>query len=50
MLDFLQASCILPGHTGVITGTAPDGTVTLEIDGHPVGVGSFTSSRILVTT
>ena len=25
-------------------------TVTLEIDGHPVGVGSFTSSRILVTT
>ncbi len=50
VLDFLQASCILPGHTGVITGTAPDGTVTLEIDGHPVGVGSFTSSRILVTT
>ena len=50
VLDFLQASCILPGHTGVITGTAPDGTVTLEIDGHPVGVASFTSSRILVTT
>ena len=50
VLDFLQASCILPGHTGVITGTAPYGTVTLEIDGHPVGVGSFTSSRILVTT
>jgi hypothetical protein len=28
---------------------SPDGTVTVEIDGRAVGVGSFASQRILVT-
>ena len=49
VLDFLEEASIQPGHSGVITASAPDGTVTIEIDGHPVGVGSFASSRILVT-
>ncbi|MDP2292565.1 MAG: metal-dependent transcriptional regulator [Actinomycetota bacterium] len=49
VLDFLQEASIQPGHSGVLTASAPDGTVTIEIDGHPVGVGSFASSRILVT-
>ncbi|MGB8861738.1 MAG: metal-dependent transcriptional regulator, partial [Ilumatobacteraceae bacterium] len=31
VLDFLEEASILPGHTGVITGTGPDGTVTIEI-------------------
>ncbi|HQZ35071.1 MAG TPA: metal-dependent transcriptional regulator [Ilumatobacteraceae bacterium] len=48
VLDFLEQSNILPGHSGVLTGTAPDGTVTIMIEGHAVGVGSFASSRILV--
>ena len=48
VLDFLEESNILPGHMGVLTGTAPDGTVTILIDGQAVGVGSFASSRILV--
>jgi DtxR family Mn-dependent transcriptional regulator len=49
VLDFLQEASIQPGHSGILTASAPDGTVTIEIDGHPVGVGSFASSRILVT-
>ncbi len=48
LLDFLEASKILPGHTGRLTAASPDGTITVEIDGHHVGVGSFASARILV--
>lgn len=49
MLEFLEASSILPGNTGTITSRSPDGTTTIEIDGTHVGVGSFASSRILVS-
>jgi DtxR family Mn-dependent transcriptional regulator len=49
LLDFLEQSAITPGRTGVVTAASPDGTVTVEIDGHHVGVGSFASNRILVT-
>ena len=48
LLDFLEASSIQPGHTGVLTAASPDGTVTIEIEGRHVGVGSFASNRILV--
>ncbi len=48
LLDFLEDSNILPGHTGVITAASPDGTVTIEIEGRHIGVGSFASARILV--
>jgi DtxR family transcriptional regulator, Mn-dependent transcriptional regulator len=50
LLDFLEASQILPGRTGTVTAGSPDGTVTVEIDGNHVGVGAFASARILVTT
>lgn len=49
VLDFLEASQIQPGRSGVLTSTSPDGTVTIEIDGNHVGVGAFASTRILVT-
>ena len=49
VLDFLEGASILPGHTGQLIGTSPDGTVTIQINGHPVGVGPFASARILVT-
>jgi len=49
VLDFLQEANILPGHRGTLTAASPDGTVTVLIDGNSVGVGSFASSRILVT-
>jgi DtxR family Mn-dependent transcriptional regulator len=50
LLEFLEESSILPGRAGTITAASPDGTVTVEIDGHHVGVGSFASARILVTS
>lgn len=49
LLEFLEASAIQPGRSGTITAASPDGTMTIEIDGHHVGVGSFASNRILVT-
>lgn len=48
LLDFLEASSIQPGRSGVLTATSPDGTITVEIDGRHVGVGAFASARILV--
>ena len=49
LLDFLEQSAVQPGHEGVITASAPDGTMTIEIGGHHVGIGSFATARILVT-
>ncbi len=50
LLEFLEHAAIVPGRSGIITAMSPDGTTTVEIDGHHVGVGSFASERILVTT
>lgn len=49
LLDFLQQSCILPGRRGEISATNHDGTMSVVIDGHTIGVSAFASSRILVT-
>jgi DtxR family Mn-dependent transcriptional regulator len=49
LLDFLESSSIQPGHQGRVTAASPDGTMTVEIDGQHVGVGTFASARILVT-
>jgi DtxR family transcriptional regulator, Mn-dependent transcriptional regulator len=48
LLDFLEASSIQPGRSGIVTAASPDGTVTVEIEGRHVGVGAFASARILV--
>ncbi len=48
LLDFLQEASILPGCSGLLTSASPDGTMTIEIEGHHVGVGSFACARILV--
>jgi DtxR family Mn-dependent transcriptional regulator len=50
LLEYLEASSLRPGCSGVITAASPDGTLTVEIDGRHVGVGAFASERILVTT
>ena len=50
LLEFLEESAIQPGNTGTVTAASPDGTLTVEIDGRHVGVGSLASERILVTT
>ena len=49
LLDFLEDSHLIPGSTGRVTAASPDGTLTVEVDGVTVGVGSFASARILVT-
>ncbi len=48
LLEFLEACALQPGNAGTITAASPDGTLTVEIDGHHVGVGAFASARILV--
>ncbi|MFZ4519791.1 MAG: metal-dependent transcriptional regulator [Microthrixaceae bacterium] len=50
LLEFLESNSLLPGHAGVLTALSPDGTATVEIDGRAVGIGSFATERILVTT
>lgn len=49
LLDFLEEADLLPGQHGVLTATSPDGTTTVQIGDRHVGVGSFASTRILVT-
>jgi len=48
LLEFLEQSSLRPGCSGTITAASPDGTLTVEIDGRAVGVGSFASERIMV--
>jgi DtxR family transcriptional regulator, Mn-dependent transcriptional regulator len=48
LLAYLESSSIMPGNTGTVTASSPDGTTTVEIEGHRVGVGSFAAARILV--
>jgi DtxR family Mn-dependent transcriptional regulator len=49
LLEFLEESELVPGTNGTVTAISPDGTLTLEIGGHHVGVGAFASARILVS-
>lgn len=49
LLEFLEASDVVPGRAGTITATSPDGTTTVEIEGRHVGIGAFASQRILVS-
>jgi len=49
LLDFLEDATVQPGYEGEVTAVSPDGTVTVEIEGKHVGIGSFAAERILVT-
>ena len=49
LLEWLESSSLLPGMAGTVTGSSPDGTLTVEVDGKHVGVGQFAAERILVT-
>ena len=49
LLEYLEESALMPGTNGTVTAVAPDGTLTVEIGGHHVGVGAFASARILVS-
>ncbi len=50
LLEFLEQAAIRPGMSGTVTAASPDGTITVEIDGRHIGVGSFASARILVAS
>ena len=48
LLEFLEDASLVPGSQGQVTASSPDGTTTVEIDGHTIGIGAFASERILV--
>ncbi|MEM7094159.1 MAG: metal-dependent transcriptional regulator [Actinomycetota bacterium] len=48
-LAFLEASGLMPGRIGTMLSMAPDGTATVSVDGGPIGLGSSTVQRIVVT-
>ena len=48
-LEFLEASGLMPGRIGTMLSIAPDGTATVSVDGTPIGVGTGTVNRIVVT-
>ncbi len=50
MLEFLEDANVTPGVKGKLQARSPDGTATLDISGKAVGIGSYASERILVTT
>ena len=49
MLEFLEQARVTPGSTGTVTARSPDGTFTLNVEGSPVGLSDYATSRILVT-
>jgi DtxR family Mn-dependent transcriptional regulator len=49
MLDFLEASNLIPGSTGIVQNTDTSGSMTVEVDGKSITVDSFATERILVT-
>lgn len=49
-LAYLEASGLMPGRTGTMLSIAPDGTATVSVDGGPIGLGSNTVERIVVTS
>ena len=48
LLEFLEGASLRPCTAGEVTAAAPDGTVTVRIDGREIGIGTFASERILV--
>ena len=49
MLEFLEEARVTPGSTGTVTARSPDGTFTLDVEGGPVGLSDYATSRILVS-
>ena len=49
LLEVLESSSLLPGHSGTVTAVAPKGITVIEIDGQTVEIDQFATQRILVT-
>lgn len=48
LLFFLEQASVTPGKRGMVTAQSPDGTLTVEMEGRPVGIGAFAAERIMV--
>ncbi len=49
MLEYLEASNVVPGSSGTVLAVSPDGTTTVDVSGSVIGLGAFAAERILVT-
>ena len=49
LLEFLETSSLLPGHSGIITELVAGGITIVEINGKTVEITQFATQRILVT-
>ncbi len=49
VLEFLERADVVPGRHGRVVAASPDGTLTVEVEGRAVGIGSFACGRIAVT-
>lgn len=49
LLEYLEEAGVVPGRSGTVTATSPDGTTTVTVDGRPFGIGPFAGGRIVVT-
>ncbi len=49
LLEFLETSSLLPGHSGTVTEIDTEGPTVVEIDGRSVTISKFATQRILVT-
>lgn len=47
-LAYLEGAGLLPGRSGTVVSIGPDGTTTVLVEGHPVGISSFAAARIIV--
>jgi DtxR family Mn-dependent transcriptional regulator len=48
-LEYLEDAGFAPGVRGRVRAIAPDGTMTVDVDGRSIGLGEFISNRILVS-
>lgn len=47
-LTFLEAAGLVPGRRGSVIAIAPDGTLTVAVDGRSTGISEFAATRIVV--
>ena len=48
LLEFLETAGMVPGREGTVVARSPDGTVTVDVAGAAIGIGTFAAERILV--
>lgn len=49
VLAHLESAGLLPGQRGRVLAVAPDGTMTIDAEGMPIGLGAPTTEQLMVT-